>query len=425
MQNASCIAQSFAVRLLVSISAVVFAATGAKILLLSQVLREDAALMMPRAMLYAGIIVADGLMLAGIGVLLWKRYETAVRIPLSDIADRIRFMQSASAHIGQSDLTEDCQDVNALCVAATAMLRRLTVLKHQLFEAKQQIVAASSSAFSASKTQSNVLASHVLSSQEMGRAVRELVTTVQQINQNVSAVVKIANQTLQTTEQGQAAVLDVVKSMTDIQHSAQVSANTIMALNKQSTHITDVIKTIDQIIEDTKLIAFNATIEAARSKEDGKGFGVVALEIKRLAEEVFESTEDIKEVIQDIQGMSRALVLATEEEMKTVSHGMDLAQQAGVALQQIFDMVQLTTESAQRIATATQQQQGASEQVLHSVELANDAMTQFSQQSKQLAVITAELSIQAEGLGQIVSAFGSEANQGEGAQRNGGRTSDS
>ena len=425
MRNASRPAQSFVVRLMVSISAVVFVATGLKIVLLSQVLREDAALMMPRAALYAGIIIADGLMLAGIGVLLWKRHASAVRIPLAEIADRIRLMQSSSERIAQSDLTSDCQDVHALGMAAAAMLRRLTALKHQLFEAKQKIVDASNSAFSASKTQSNVLTSHLLSSQEMGKAVRELVTTVQHINQNVNAVVTVANQTLQTTEQGQAAVLDVVKSMADIQHSAQVSANTIMALNKQSTHITDVIKTIDQIIEDTKLIAFNATIEAARAKEEGKGFGVVALEIKRLAEEVFESTEDIKEVIQEIQSMSRALVLATEEEMKTVSHGMDLAQQAGVALQQIFDMVQLTTESAQRIAIATQQQHGASEQVLHSVEQANDAMTQFSQQSKQLAVITAELSIQAEGLGQIVSAFNSGENQGAEAQRNGGRTSDS
>ena len=134
---------------------------------------------------------------------------------------------------------------------------------------------------------------------------------------------------------------------------SQVSSSRIMALSKQSSHINDVVRTIDRIIEETKLIAFNATIEAARAKEEGKGFGVVALEIKRLAEEVFESTEDIKEVIQDIQRVSHALVLATEDEMKTVARGTDLAQQAGVALQQIFDMVRLTTESAQRIAAAT------------------------------------------------------------------------
>ena len=152
-------------------------------------------------------------------------------------------------------------------------------------------------------------------------------------------------------------------------------------------------------------------IEAARAKEEGKGFGVVALEIKRLAEEVFESTEDIKEVIQDIQRVSHALVLATEDEMKTVARGTDLAQQAGVALQQIFDMVRLTTESAQRIAAAMQQQQETSEHAFQSVEVVNQSFAKFSQEAKQFAVTTAELTFLAEGLGKIISGFDMAAQQ--------------
>ena len=215
----------------------------------------------------------------------------------------------------------------------------------------------------------------------------------------------MASRTLNLTEQGQQSVMDVVKSMGDIQRSSQVSSSRIMALSKQSSHINDVVRTIDRIIEETKLIAFNATIEAARAKEEGKGFGVVALEIKRLAEEVFESTEDIKEVIQDIQRVSHALVLATEDEMKTVARGTDLAQQAGVALQQIFDMVRLTTESAQRIAAAMQQQQETSEHAFQSVEVVNQSFAKFSQEAKQFAVTTAELTFLAEGLGKIISGF--------------------
>jgi methyl-accepting chemotaxis protein len=193
--------------------------------------------------------------------------------------------------------------------------------------------------------------------------------------------------------------------MEDIRSSSQVSSDKIIALGKQSENINDVVKTIDRIIEDTKLIAFNATIEAARAKDEGKGFGVVALEIKRLAEEVFESTEDIKELIQEIQSASHALVLATEEEMKTVHRGTLLAEEAGTSLEQIFEMVKLTTESAQRIASATRQQQGASEQVLQSVEAANQSTDKFSQESKKLAVTAAELNILADGLRQIIEKF--------------------
>ena len=150
----------------------------------------------------------------------------------------------------------------------------------------------------------------------MAAAVRDLVITAHHISEDVRSVVTVANQTLELAEQGQQAVMNVVKSMEDIRHSSQVSSEKILALGKQSEHINDVVKTVDRIIEDTKLIAFNATIEAARAKDEGRGFGVVAIEIKRLAEEVFESTEDIKELIQDIQEVSHALVLATEEEVK-------------------------------------------------------------------------------------------------------------
>jgi methyl-accepting chemotaxis protein len=301
------------------------------------------------------------------------------------------------------------------------MLQRIKTLVKQLNEAGQDILEASRSTFSSSKNQSQLLASQAESSNEMASAIRELVVTTQHISDDVRAVVDLAKQTLHFTEQGQHSVMTVVKSMEDIRHSSQVSSNKIMTLSKQSGHINEVVKTIDRIIEDTKLIAFNATIEAARAKDQGKGFGVVSLEIKRLAEEVFESTEAIKELIQDIQETSHALVLAHEEEMKTVHRGTQLVEEAGNSLQQIFEMVRLTTDSAQRIAAATQQQQGTNTQVLQSVESANQSMNRFSQESQQLALTSAELNILAEGLGHILSGFIPL----EGAEKHGGRTSHS
>jgi methyl-accepting chemotaxis protein len=91
--------------------------------------------------------------------------------------------------------------------------------------------------------------------------------------------------------------------------------------------------------------------------------------------------------------------------MKTVHRGALLAEEAGTSLGQIFDMVKLTTESAQRIASATQQQRGANEQVLQSVEAANRSTDQFSRDAKQLAVTAAELNILADGLRQIIEKF--------------------
>lgn len=398
---------AFVLRLSLSIAAVILGAAAVKIVYISRALPTVEALAWSRAAFYAGLALIDGILVIGVWGVVRLQYRAAISSPLSVVARRLNRLQLARTEIIPVDDEAEWHesDIDAVTQATTTLMQRLRTLKHQLRDASQKILESSNAAFSTSKQQSTLIASQEQFANDMAAAIRELVTTVHQINENANAVVEVASRTLNLTEQGQQSVMDVVKSMGDIQRSSQVSSSRIMALSKQSSHINDVVRTIDRIIEETKLIAFNATIEAARAKEEGKGFGVVALEIKRLAEEVFESTEDIKEVIQDIQRVSHALVLATEDEMKTVARGTDLAQQAGVALQQIFDMVRLTTESAQRIAAAMQQQQETSEHAFQSVEVVNQSFAKFSQEAKQFAVTTAELTFLAEGLGKIISGF--------------------
>ena len=356
--------------------------------------------------IYLGVLLIDGMMFVCLGIVIWKTYRSSLSLPILKLSGIIQDIQVQQANMALYLSDTQCDEIRDLSQATSKMLRYIKSLMSQLSEAGERILEASKFAFSASKNQSTLLSSQVTTSNEMAAAIRELVIAAQHISEDVRAVVDVANRTLEFAEQGQNAVMNVVKSMEDIRHSAQISSDKIIALGKRSEHINEVVKTIDRIIEDTKLIAFNATIEAARAKEEGKGFGVVALEIKRLAEEVFESTEDIKELIHEIQTASNALILATEDEMKTVYRGSQLAEDAGASLTQILDMVKLTTESAQRIASATQQQKGASEQVLQSVEAANQSTHKFFQESKQLAVTAAELNILADGLGQIISGFG-------------------
>ncbi len=399
--------KSFVLRLLLILSGIILAAAGIKVFYLFQMIGGEDYLAKPSiSSFYLGILLIDGIMLLGLWGIIWKIYRIWMQRPIMKLAPIIEELQVE--HIDMVSYLRDteCDEIHLLSQAAISMLRQVKSLLNQLNDAGQNILDASQTAFSASKNQSMLLASQVNSSDEMAAAIRELVLTTQHISEDVNAVVEIANQTLHVTEQGHESVMNVVESMEDIRHSSQVSSNKIIALSKQSGHINEVVKTIDRIIEDTKLIAFNATIEAVRAKDEGRGFSVVALEIKRLAEEVFESTEDIKELIQEIQSASHALVLATEDEMKTVHRGAQLAEEAGTSFKQIFDMVKLTTESAQRIAAATQQQRGTSEQVLQSVETANHSINKFSHEAKQLAVTAAELSILAEGLEQILSKFG-------------------
>lgn len=349
------------------------------------------------------LLMIDGFMIILLCVLIRWVYLKFLARPLLKISELLMTSQVPQADITTYLGHDLCTETRTFSKAALTTISRMQTLLAQIYEASQKILAASTLVFTTSQNQSSLLTSLTPTTNDMTAAARELVLTTQHISQDIHGVVKIADDALQFAEQGQQSVIKVIKSMEDIRRSSQISADTIIALGKQSEHINDVVKTIDRMIEDTKLIAFNATIEAARAKDEGKGFGVVALEIKRLAEEVFESTEDIKDLIQEIQGASYALVAATEQEMHTIHQGGLLAEEAGLSLKQILDMIKATTDSAQRIASATQQQQSSSEQVLQSVEKASRSTNQFARETKKLALTAAELNILAEGLRQILS----------------------
>jgi methyl-accepting chemotaxis protein len=400
------IAKSFLFKVFLLVGGLILCTTGVKIAYLYRMLhRANMFVKTPLLPVYLGIVILDGVLFISLYLLIRRLYRRALAQPLAKLAHIVQTLQVQQADTIFSANDAQCTEFRDLSKAVVRLLKQVKALISQLDETGQKILEASDFIFTASKNQASLLTSQSSTAYGMTTAARELVSTAQHMSEDVKAVADVASNTLQFAEQGQASVMNVVKSMDDIRQSSQISSDKIIALGKQSEHINEVVKTIDRIIEDTKLIAFNATIEAARAKDEGKGFGIVAHEIRRLAEEVFESTEDIKELIQEIQTASHALVLVTEEEMKTVHRGALLAEEAGTSLKRIFDMVKLTTESAQRIASATQQQKGASEQVLQAVEAAHQATDQFSRESKTLAVTAAELSILADGLRQIIANF--------------------
>lgn len=363
---------------------------------------------------FLGRLVGGGFVLLDVALvlilwgILWKSYQIKLIRPLAQVAETMR---QGLVHRGPGSTERSSragEEIQELAQATNALVKQSNALITQAREVGRAMLETSQAAFSTSKQQATLLAEHASSSGEMASALRELVLTAQQISAEGHAVLEVASRTEELAEQGQRAVMNVVQSMDEIRQAFQRSADQILAMGKRSEHINDAAAAIDRMIADTTLIAFNATIEAARAREEGRGFGVVALEIKRLAEEVCESTEDMKEVIQEIQGASHALALATEEEMKTVSRGALLAEEAGDSLTQIVAMVKLTTESAQRIASATQQQKNASEQVLQAVETANHSTRRLAQESKYFAVAAAELSLLAEGLRQFLAGFGAQ-----------------
>jgi methyl-accepting chemotaxis protein len=227
----------------------------------------------------------------------------------------------SDSNITELSRTASCREIRDFSKTALRLLKSLYKLLEQFAQTTEPLLEASQMLVSSSQAQSSRITFQRPSHQNIQSSMQESVLTTRQVSHDIHAVADIVNKTLHVAERGQQSVMNARANMEDLHRSSRMSSEKIVALEKHTEHIHEVVATIDRIIEDTKLIAFNATIEAARAKEDGKGFGVVALEIKRLAEEVFDSTEDIKEFIQEIQHASRALVLSTESELKSVQRG--------------------------------------------------------------------------------------------------------
>ncbi|HSQ21780.1 MAG TPA: methyl-accepting chemotaxis protein, partial [Coriobacteriia bacterium] len=151
--------------------------------------------------------------------------------------------------------------------------------------------------------------------------------------------------------------------------------------------------------------ALNAAIEAARAGEAGKGFSVVAFEIRKLAESVVDSTGEIESIMTEIQSAANDLVLSTEQELKQVQSGVELANVTGESLEQILETIEQTTVAAKEISAATQQQKSATEQVVKAMREVASVAQQTAAGSKQVASAAEQLSAIARESSQVGAAF--------------------
>jgi methyl-accepting chemotaxis protein len=204
---------------------------------------------------------------------------------------------------------------------------------------------------------------------ETSSTIEELASTSKQIADNVRTVAELAEKNL--------AGMDVVKTNTSYE------ANRILSLGEKSQSIGEVVAMIDEFARQTNLLALNASIEAARAGESGKGFEVVAVEIRKLATNVANSTKQIKDIIKEIQDATNASILATEKVGKSVEDGIKLSK--------------LTAESVSHITMATQQQQSGSSQIVTAMKemaiiakQASTTATQINDIAEQLTTLTTD-----------------------------------
>jgi len=240
---------------------------------------------------------------------------------------------------------------------------------------------------------------------ETTSAMGELRTVAEQIADGAQVVDDSATLTQNDVHAGLEAVSETVARMEEIRTDNEASVQGILALGEKAQEIGSVMNIIDDIADQTKLISINASIEAAAAGQAGERFNVVASQVRSLAENVAQSTEEIRQRIREIQTATNELTIAAEMSTKKIDWGVAHSQTTQKALDQIAVSADQTTISAKQISVSTRQQQTAVEQVVVALQDLSQDVSRVAASSNQTAQVVAALGDLSETLNQLVARF--------------------
>ncbi len=233
---------------------------------------------------------------------------------------------------------------------------------------------------------------------EVASAIQQVSVATEEVATSTVEVSEETKQVNSMTERGHLAVKDVEKTVANLSTSFEHAAKTIEEVEVSTTNIGAVITVINEIAEQTNLLALNAAIEAARAGEQGRGFAVVADEVRVLAQRTQQSTEEIREVVERLQKGSRSAVATMENGRDQVALSVEQAGDAGALLTQIHDSMVLVAERIAHVATASEEQsvaatqiRGNSEDLHNAAQSTLDEVRNSQQQSERIYELANEL----------------------------------
>ncbi|MBF0556702.1 MAG: methyl-accepting chemotaxis protein [Nitrospirae bacterium] len=350
----------------------------------------------------AGSILAGMLLLFAASFLIIR----SITIPLAKAVD-------ASNRLADGDLTVTVESVYSqnkdetgeLLLSLGNMTDKIRTIIMNVREAANNLASESNVLSAASEQTSRGVAEQTGRAIQIATASEEMSKTVMDIAGNSSGIASSALETAETAKKGENIVKSSVKEVKAIADTVSESASFISSLGDRSKEIGDIVNVINDIADQTNLLALNAAIEAARAGEQGRGFAVVADEVRKLAERTARATSEISGMIGGIQKDVSRAVTSMNEATKRVGIGVESVTKAGSALNDIVNGVDSLQLMVQQIASATEEMSTVSETITGDIETVANVSKETSSSSGLISQSASDLSKLSTGLQQLVAQF--------------------
>jgi len=226
---------------------------------------------------------------------------------------------------------------------------------------------------------------------QVATAMTEMSATVQEVAKNAAMTAEQTTDSLKESQAGQAVVEETITAIHQLSQEIQQSSSVIQQLSGYSENIGSILAVIKGIAEQTNLLALNAAIEAARAGEQGRGFAVVADEVRTLASRTQESTQEIETMIDYLQNGSREAVQVMDRSQASADNCVDIAGRAGTALQALAETINTISDMNIQVATASEEQSAVADDIQRNIVNISQVFEEISLGAKQSAEATEQM----------------------------------
>lgn len=299
-----------------------------------------------------------------------------------------------ASEIASGNLTIEVKplsDKDTLGKAFASMLVNLRFQMNEITEGVNVLSSAASEIMSTISQLSSSAAETVTSVSETTSTIEEVKLTAEVSKQKATQMSENSTQNIEISQKGAKSIEETIEGMNKIKQQMESIASIVVRLSEQSQSIGEIAISVNDIAEQSNLLAVNASIEAAKAGEQGKGFSVVAQEIKNLAERSKESTTQIRSILNEIQKAISSAVMATEQGGKVVDDGLELSSIAGEAISTLAASVEESSHASLQIASSSEQQFVGMDQIAAAMENIREASVQTAASTKQSEVSVTDL----------------------------------